>query len=204
MTQVQLETIVILQQDLTEKQYHSVVDDYREIIKDIFKPMKKMKVDLLGKKKLSYEMRSCTEGWYVLFTYNIDSSQTSKISGLERRLRIDDQVLKFMTVKKSEEDMIPLDDIKSEAKSEQPIDAMDVLLGLDDYHATTHVPTVIKEDTSSKDPKGKVIIIQDTAGDDVIKITISEQGMITNMVNAEIIDSDDNMIVIQQIDDYLV
>ena len=146
---IQLETIVILQQDLTAEQYRAIVDDYSEIIKEIFKPSKKIKIELLGKKKLSYEIKSNTNGWYVLFTYQLESQEflVSKLHDLELKLRTDEQVLKFLSTKRTEGDFIDLDDIEEDynwksatpakGESEQPdnknIDAMDVLLGFAHY-----------------------------------------------------------------------
>ena len=138
---VQYETIMILHDSLNEKQCKSVAEDYVHIIRNIFMPeVKKLKVDLMGKKTLSYKIKSCTEGWYILFTYNVehDDPLESPVSNLERVMRIDEKIIKFMTVRRTE-DLVDIsgNDIANIDQSEQPdnknIDAMDVLLGLASY-----------------------------------------------------------------------
>ena len=54
------------------------------------------------------------------------------------------------------------------------------------------------------DIKNKEIIIEDTSGDEIMHLTISEQGVIIGMVNGEVADTDDDTIRIQQIDNYFV
>lgn len=54
-------------------------------------------VDEWGKKVLAYEIKKETEGFYVIFTF---SSKPEAIDEIERQLRLDEVVLKFMTIKK--------------------------------------------------------------------------------------------------------
>ena len=52
--------------------------------------------------------------------------------------------------------------------------------------------------------KYKEIIIEDTVGDEIMHLTVSEQGTIIKITNGEIADIDNDTIRIQQINDYLV
>ena len=54
------------------------------------------------------------------------------------------------------------------------------------------------------DIKNKEIIIEDTVGDEIMHLTVNEQGFITGMINGEIADTDTDVIRIQQIDNYLI
>ena len=54
------------------------------------------KVDLWGKRRLAYKVDKYREGSYVLFQF---SSGPEAVKELERRLRVSDVVLKFLTVR---------------------------------------------------------------------------------------------------------
>jgi small subunit ribosomal protein S6 len=100
----------------------------------------KIKEDYLGVKKLAYPLREkFTEGYYVMFVW---MGTPENVAELERHMRIDDNVLKFLTVRNEEagyelEEMPAADDAgKSEQSSYNPnsqVDALDVLLGFADY-----------------------------------------------------------------------
>jgi small subunit ribosomal protein S6 len=57
-------------------------------------------VEKMGKRRLAYDVNKCQDGQYVLF---ILSSDGKAIHELERRLRVTEQVLKFLTVRTDEE-----------------------------------------------------------------------------------------------------
>jgi small subunit ribosomal protein S6 len=54
------------------------------------------KVDKWGKRKLAYKVDKYREGTYVLFQF---SAEPETVKELERRLRVSDLVLKFLTVR---------------------------------------------------------------------------------------------------------
>jgi small subunit ribosomal protein S6 len=54
----------------------------------------------MGKRRLAYDVKKFSEGQYVLFTLNADGKA---IHELERRLRVAEQVIKFITVRTDEE-----------------------------------------------------------------------------------------------------
>ena len=53
-------------------------------------------VDEWGKKVLAYEIKKEAEGFYILFTF---SSKPDAIVEIERQLKLDESVLKYMTVR---------------------------------------------------------------------------------------------------------
>lgn len=53
----------------------------------------------LGKKRLAYEIRKNKEGFYMIFNFE---SEASFISELERQYRIDDNVIKFIVVRRED------------------------------------------------------------------------------------------------------
>src|SRR6476660_4831889 len=54
------------------------------------------KVDKWGKRKLAYRIEKYREGSYVLFQF---TAEPTVVRELERRLRVSDMVLKFLTVR---------------------------------------------------------------------------------------------------------
>ena len=57
-------------------------------------------VEKMGKRRLAYDVKKFQEGQYVLFTLNSDGKA---IHELERRLRVTEPVIKFITVRIDEE-----------------------------------------------------------------------------------------------------
>ena len=57
-------------------------------------------VEKMGKRRLAYEVRKFQEGQYVLFILNADGKAVHE---LERRMRVAEQVIKFITVRTDEE-----------------------------------------------------------------------------------------------------
>ncbi len=59
-----------------------------------------LRVEKWGRKKLAYEVRKFREGFFILF---VTDCQGEMVTELERRFRMTDQVIKFMTVRIDEE-----------------------------------------------------------------------------------------------------
>ncbi len=57
-------------------------------------------VERMGKRRLAYFVRGFADGMYILFTLDGDGTQ---IHELERRLRVTEPVIKFLTVRVDEE-----------------------------------------------------------------------------------------------------
>jgi len=55
----------------------------------------------LGRRKLAYQVRKFNDGNYILFTVEADGAVVLE---LERRLRVTEQVIKFITVRIDEEE----------------------------------------------------------------------------------------------------
>jgi len=60
----------------------------------------KLSVEKMGKRRLAYDVRKFQEGQYVLFVLNADGKAVHE---LERRMRVAEQVIKFITVRTDEE-----------------------------------------------------------------------------------------------------
>ncbi|MBU0485859.1 MAG: 30S ribosomal protein S6 [Proteobacteria bacterium] len=89
-----------------------------------------VKIDKWGLKKLAYQINKEEQGYYVLIEY---AGQPEAVDELERIFRIDDRVLKYMTVK-TQEVFIPAEPgVETEtAKSTSPIGEEDEDLAEDE------------------------------------------------------------------------
>ena len=58
-------------------------------------------VEKMGRRRLAYTVRKFNDGFYVLMTL---AAEGSLIAELERRLRVSEQVIKFITVRMDEEE----------------------------------------------------------------------------------------------------
>lgn len=87
------ESIIIVKPTIDKKQEKSIEEKYTKLIK---KNGTLTKAENIGKKKLAYEVQKHKEGIFFRFEFESDSEF---ISELERQYRIDDNVIKFMTVR---------------------------------------------------------------------------------------------------------
>jgi small subunit ribosomal protein S6 len=89
------EVIVIVKSDLTEEDINALIERCQAIITDRKGVI--AKVDKWGKRRLAYEINKQKDGFYFL----IDCAGDGPIvAELERNFKIDDRILKFMTIKK--------------------------------------------------------------------------------------------------------
>ncbi len=92
------ETFYLLHPELGEEQRTESIDRFQQIIKDQGGEI--VEVDPWPLRKLAYRVEKQTQGYYVLMEYG---ARADSISELERNLRLDEGVMKFITVKKDDE-----------------------------------------------------------------------------------------------------
>lgn len=127
------ESVVIFKPN--EKIAKEEIKKYTDLLQT-YSSEKKVRAEDMGEKRLAYDIKDHKSGWYAVFTFESDPEN---IADLERQYRIDDNVLKFMTMRKDEdeyeferdllEDLAPA---ATKSEQDQP-DAEDVLLGLAQY-----------------------------------------------------------------------
>ncbi len=88
------ETTYILRPNLGEEQFTEIIERTNAIITDDGGTI--IDVDRWGTRKLAYEIRKETLGYYVCFNY---AAPGSSVHEMERIFRIDDRVLRFLTIK---------------------------------------------------------------------------------------------------------
>lgn len=87
------ETIIIIDPDLSDEGRAPVLDRVTELIAQFDGAL--FLVDEWGSKSLAYEIKKKTRGYYLRVDY---CGSGALVSEIERHFRIDDRVLKFMTV----------------------------------------------------------------------------------------------------------
>jgi small subunit ribosomal protein S6 len=103
------EVIFILKPDLPEEEIEQVVEQVKTTITSGGGTIDK--VDPWGKRKLAYRVRRNTEGYYVLVQYSLEGN-AAVAKEVERRLRVSDPVIKFLTVR-IDEDLKRMEKLKA-------------------------------------------------------------------------------------------
>jgi small subunit ribosomal protein S6 len=88
------ETLFIVQSELSSEDITAIVDRYSKIITDMKGTI--LKVERWGKRKLAYLIRKQSRGFYILIDF---AGKREIVAELERILKFDDKVLKYMSVK---------------------------------------------------------------------------------------------------------
>jgi small subunit ribosomal protein S6 len=88
------EELFIIKPDATEEEVDQVIEQLTGVITSAGGAVDK--VDKWGKRRLAYRVEKQREGYYVLIQF---SSGPQTVKELERRLRVTDAVIKFLTVR---------------------------------------------------------------------------------------------------------
>ena len=87
------ESIFIAHQDVVGDDQTAIIDKYKTILTDQGADV--LKVDNWGVRTLAYPVKKQTKGCYVLVIFE---AEATVIAEYERRMRIDEKVIKFQTV----------------------------------------------------------------------------------------------------------
>ena len=87
------ESVVIINPTVDEEGMKALISKFTDLINN---DGKVEKVDELGKRKLAYDVKKFSEGFYAVYF----EANSDLIAELERNYRITDEIIKFMTVKK--------------------------------------------------------------------------------------------------------
>ncbi|MEZ4321101.1 MAG: 30S ribosomal protein S6 [Myxococcota bacterium] len=96
------ETVVIFRPDLDDADTRVIIDTLEAIITENSGTM--LIKDEWGKRKLAYPIANHLKGHYVLYNY---LGPAESVLEIERRIRINDNIIRFMTVKLDENVDIP-------------------------------------------------------------------------------------------------
>jgi small subunit ribosomal protein S6 len=93
----QYETMYVLKPDLEPEQTAELVAKYQSLVTERGGQIDELQE--IGKRRLAYEIKKYREGYYVLMRYTADTDMTKE---LERVMRIEDSVLRYLTVRLGE------------------------------------------------------------------------------------------------------
>ena len=90
------ESVVIVNPNLEEESIKKLINKFSDLINA---DGKVASVEEMGKRKLAYDIRKYTEGFYIVIKFE---AKPELIAELERNYRITDEVIKFIVVKEEE------------------------------------------------------------------------------------------------------
>lgn len=96
------ENVFIARQDLTSNQIETLAQHYTAIVKEYGGEVSK--TEFCGLRTLAYPIKKNKKGHYVLFNIAVDSKA---ITEMERQMRLNEDVLRFLTVRVDELDNNP-------------------------------------------------------------------------------------------------
>lgn len=97
----QYETGFVLSPGLSEEETEGFIKQMAEVIAQ--KKGRMVKQDVWGKRRLAYPIKRYHEGTYVFFLYEGPGDVSQE---LERRFKQTDSVIRFLTVKKDDKDLV--------------------------------------------------------------------------------------------------
>lgn len=92
------ETLFIITPDSSEEDLKAVATKFQDVITSMQGLVASYKEQ--GKKKLAYSVRKQSKGYFVLMDYVASAGVVAEI---ERNMRLDDRILKYLTVKLADE-----------------------------------------------------------------------------------------------------
>ena len=104
------ESVFIVNPELSEEQRQPVFDKLKGLVSQDQGML--VKFDEWGHKRLAYEIKKHTRGYYVLMEFCGDGALVKEI---ERNMRLDDRVLKYMTVLKDK--AVDVEAVKAEIEA---------------------------------------------------------------------------------------
>ncbi len=88
------EMMYILRPDLSEEQVGNAIDRYRSFISE--RGAENIQIQNRGKRRLAYPIKKYLDGIYIQMNYQADGSQ---IAALERAMRLEEEVIRYLTLK---------------------------------------------------------------------------------------------------------
>jgi len=115
------ETIIIVQPDLGDEETKALTTKVQEVISSMKGDFKRL--EDWGARKLAYPINKFSRGRYYFLRFDGDAPL---IAELERRLRLDDKVLRYQSVKIEKETVAPVAAAPKEIAEESAEDASEL------------------------------------------------------------------------------
>ena len=96
------EIMFIIRPDVEEPEIDKIIDTVSGYVTEGGGTVKNSRIDQkMGRRRLAYTVKKFNDGFYILLVVD---APAALISELERRLRVSEQVIKFITVRMDEEE----------------------------------------------------------------------------------------------------
>jgi small subunit ribosomal protein S6 len=128
------ELMFIVRPDMTDEDLEKLISTLETTVTSASGSIKS--VDRMGKRRLAYMVRKFREGLYILMTIE---GAGSVVHELERRLRVTEQVIKFITVRIDEEQK-RLDKIRKLRDAKKKVSAMPAAAPAEEAPAAPEAP----------------------------------------------------------------
>ena len=109
------ETVYVIAPDLSEEETEQIISRMEQIVRD--NGGKEIEITKWGKRQLAYEIKHYNEGYYVIMRYQTEGG-TGLVHELERRMRNNEKILRFLTIRYDQELKKPM---KLQAKWEKKL-----------------------------------------------------------------------------------
>lgn len=137
------ETIFIVDADLPDDSIDELVERFGKIITDMKGIV--VKIDKWGKRKLAYQIKKQQRGYYILMDF---VGERTVVAELERNMKFDEKVLKYMSVKKA--DKVDLEEIEKEIAAASKDETAEATTD-ETTEEITSTETVVVPDTDAVD-----------------------------------------------------
>ena len=112
------ETIFVINPDLNEDEVKNVVTKFSGIISS--QNGVQLKLDDWGRRRLAYKIEKFSQGYYILVDF---AGNPAGVVELERNLKIDDRIIRFLSVKTGENVNAEALQLEIAAKAKPPVEA---------------------------------------------------------------------------------
>ena len=112
------ETIFVINPDLGEDEVQNVVTKFTGIISS--QNGVQLKLEEWGRRRLAYKIEKFSQGYYVLADF---AGMPAGVAELERNLKIDDRIIRFLSVKTGENVNVEALQLEIAAKTKPPVEA---------------------------------------------------------------------------------
>ena len=102
------EMMLAINPQLEDEKLDSLLNKVKKVVKDSKGEV--TKIDKWGKRKLAYEIKDFNEAIYVVLKFNADEK---KISELERIMKLEERVIRYLLILQDRETSFPQEEIQS-------------------------------------------------------------------------------------------
>ena len=125
------ELAIVADPRLSEEEFVALVDETKQLVSN--RGGELVREESWGKRKLAYPIENLTEGRYTFLYLQMEPAKTALIPEVELRLKQNDKVLRFITVRTDE-------DLKRAAGRVKPGQTLRTIHGEPVAHAASGVP----------------------------------------------------------------